>query len=807
MGLFEYITRGFFGYGSTISVSDETSYILAERSIWVAKITLTHRDGSTTKTLYLGDDYYEQNELYVGSPEIWPVLESIGGVRHSFTGEMGNLHQLQVSIHSAAHLEQYGCSFADLRQDYRFFKAKLEALYYTDSMSEFSVRMTTDVVDSQFSDSALVTLTGQTQWFDNVEVSKRTESNVFSSMDPRYDGEYGSIVFGSDVIIPSFYFSPSTTSSVPTMNLFAGFTFDGHPMNNIDAVYVRNRTPEIDDDDWFPVSLVSSPNADYNGDTAYTFGGSGLLSVFGGLSGSLVAKRFTAPSSEAQILTGFRFRVEVNGTITKDLGDLRLIVETTDASPTAGFNQPTGRALATVSIDFLSSTTTVLIMLEQPLPVPPGAIVAVYPDWQNSGLQASNYYDLLARSTSTSEDYLFRYKNNTGGNNNDAWVKQTLSSSPGIPIQMFVMGVGTSNFVENTGSGDFRYAYQQLAARDYSGDNLNPNSDGHIYRGNSWQVKVDGLDDDSSGTYTGSANGMFETPADIIRFLIFGPEIGPETTSSRLDSTSFDAVRSSQQSLAAPLEMAFAIRSRTFCEELVRELSRWSRAITYTDREGNISMEFAKYVATTPDAVINQSSYQDEIEFISLDDTDPGQVVNDFRLLCDPDQLNEPKSTTFLRAARTDKFNEVVYANESNSSKNNSGIETMCSRSQALYGRREMFEEVPYYTEPEQLEQLLTYYATTKTGGSRKAVFKIPLKDWYDRFLFDTITLKHYQLPSKYGAASFIKSHDGAGTGVQRSFEGVTVYRHAHGSLRGMVVDIAEADDVMEITIERPNYL
>lgn len=817
MRLFQPRTRSKLTFATQIDTTETTTYLQPERSIDIVRLTLKKKDGSTTRTIHIAKDYYYFGQLFAASPECWPVLDSVAGIRHSYTGEMGNLHDVTISIFGRTHFDQYGTSFADLRDMYQFHGALVECLYFTDDMTALNVRMTAEITRVQSANASVLTLNARTRWFKDVEVSKRAHGGIFADIDPGAESEYAPIVFGENVIVPTFYFRGNISSSIPSFRLFTGWTFQGHAMNGFNTLYVKNQTPDLYSADWFPVSLASDPNKDVNGATKYTYksgpwAGIATPWTYRALNAGSYGKRIAADSATGLVLTGFRFKVAVYdsaGTPAAGDGDLAIVIEPSVQSPGIGFQQLTGKALARVPIDLISTDTELLVMLQQPIAMPPGNVFGIYVEWSNTNYQPDYFYFLAERDTIvSSEDYLVAYKGVFDSSHvGSGWQKQTISSNYGLGLQSFAMGVGTNNYVDQAGAEPNLYSYQHLAARDFSSDTLNANSAGYIHEGNAWLADVDGLEDNDAGSYTGSANAVMKTPIDIARFILFGHGIGPEIPSTRLDSDSFDSVRSSQQATATQTVMAFAIFGRRFAEELVRDICRYSRAIIYPTRAGKIAAQFDDFPDTTPDEAIGQSRYQDEIEFISFDDADYGQVVNDFRFNFDLDMLNEPKAAALLRRAETDKYSQLAYIDEAGSSSNNAALSAACERSQALYGRRQMHEDIPYFQADSSVERLLAYLATTKTAAPKTAVFKLLRKDWYSLFHFDIIDLSHFEIPATGGNSHFVKSHDGAGAAVERYYQGVPVYRHSYGELHARIIDIAEQDDQIQITIQSQETL
>jgi len=233
--------------------------------------------------------------------------------------------------------------------------------------------------------------------------------------------------------------------------------------------------------------------------------------------------------------------------------------------------------------------------------------------------------------------------------------------------------------------------------------------------------ELSGYDDDGSGTYTGSANSLIETPSDVIHFIlgeVFGIA-GFDTTSISTARIAFGTYIISGQ-----------ILNLTSGEESIFDIMSNSRMSAWIDYEGNWKVKYWDLPGATPDKTFSQENVDfadEEIEFVGQSTSE--NVFNQFELLYG---WNEAEG----------RFNDVLILNESTAG----AIGTWLTDSQADYNiTRKMTVEARWINDANTATSFGNYLIYRYADRKRIVRFKTAFNG-FEMELLDRVKLNHQEM-------------------------------------------------------------
>lgn len=367
-----------------------------------------------------------------------------------------------------------------------------------------------------------------------------------------------------------------------------------------------------------------------------------------------------------------------------------------------------------------------------------------------------------------------------------------------LDMAFFVVGQGDDAFKAGTTSGSPRYAYQHLEAKSIT----LTSGQSHVEFVDGVEFKTDagrGIKDDGSGTYTGSAGAQITNPADLVHFVCRNSDFGMGLSTSVLNTSSFASVRSLVAAFGLNLSLVldYSITAR----ELIALLCRQARMRFYKQRDGKLALNYPTSISSLT-AVLSEAVHRAELELISSLQEDETGVVNDLTLLYKRDNFNAPKDAAFLRRAQTDKFAGLVYQGASSGTVTDTLRQDNLTRSQSLYGKRELKETLDCYDTEEEALKVLGYLADRYYMRRKRVIVRVPRKRFYSTLdLFSTVQIQHSGIPCEMGSEYTIKPDD-AGQPISLYFEGTPVTVWAGGTIQGEVVAVQEEGAFMTLTVE-----
>lgn len=359
-------------------------------------------------------------------------------------------------------------------------------------------------------------------------------------------------------------------------------------------------------------------------------------------------------------------------------------------------------------------------------------------------------------------------------------------------VQLTLWGFGLNNSAGSVTISDYTLNYAELHAL-ASGVVPVP------FSGVEFKVGVDGLDDDGSGTYTGSANALIDNPAAVIKFVLMDTVFGLGLDSSRVDTTAIQTVR---DDLGSNHDICYALEKEMGCEDFILKICNQSRLVIYKTRQGKITLYRPTYPASY---TYNFTEGRLRGEFLLLDvqDNDYGQVMNSFEGTYSLDVLNQNTDAAFNRISRDIAYRglEYIYGNGTGFTANVKERAAKALDSQRIYGLRSVLMRCDLFDKAAPVQFLLAYLFDRWSSLQRRAKFRVPIKDYYAVDLFSTVRVAAEGIRASTGNASSIPVQYQSDPIVTYS-DGVPVNVWSGGIIEGFVVEIEEEGPFMTITVE-----
>ena len=456
---------------------------------------------------------------------------------------------------------------------------------------------------------------------------------------------------------------------------------------------------------------------------------------------------------------------------------------------------PDGSALFDTAVDISESLTTaialgykVLVPLDPPLDLSPNASYFVQIDWTN---HEQNQYSFWCNYQAVvgQEHYA---KLNT--QRDQGWV---LQDDVQLAIALHVAGDG-SGFEDGTAT-EPQHSYFEMEG--YGGEYSTFLEFPSLAKDSDFKAGVLGLEDDSSGTYTGSASSVMQNLVHILRFILQHDELlGIDPAQIRSA-----ALETLNDELGSTYRLGFAIDRETYAGDLIRKMCKQADFCFYKTRKGELTVARSAYHAGTFDHSLDEGRLRDQLQVLAVVDTPADQIFNDFSINFGADPLNTPKDAALLRRAGSDSWKSNVYLNASESSAADTTRQANMSTSQARYGKlqyREDFDLFP--ADSGAPAATLARLADRYYLKGKRLTFRVPLKDYYDSDLFDHYSIRHTELPRDGGTSKKVVWHND-GEPISWHYRGVPATWMRLGRIDGEVIAVAELDQWLEVTVETQN--
>ena len=768
------------------------SLLFVEKVVDVLKLSLPALDGSGTTAFYIGTEFYDDDGIYSGSPKVYPLLvEPLQSVT-SVNRAGGIRQEISIGILGKTHFMNYGESFLDLAKRYSFHGAFVEIRAYlvakdgtTTHSDSVNIRQTLQVTGYRV-EKDILHLDMKDTWFEDKEFSKRLTTDIFSGLQEDFDGEYGAIVFGQNVTIDAPFLESTEVSDQYEAHVFLGWTATSHPMKGVDTFYVENQTPGLDPTTWLELGWVSNPQSIWNG---YAYASTIDFISMTDASAAIVF----SPGSLARLINRAQFGMFIISTPSEGDGELFLSIYEAEYNSEVGQWQAKGSPLRRTECSGGTTSQDIDFFVTFPsLPVSPDVSYMMTIEWSNT--DTSNFL-LRHDATATSDEFLLKVKSTDG----PGWI---LQSDKSVTLALYAVGDGDDAFQDEAGTAPNRYSYYDLESVDEGGGDIFKGEDVHFSVGIHLKARVDGLEDDGSGTYTSFANGVIEQPASIIHFLLAENELGLGLTSSRVDSSGINTTRVRQDS--RDFEMGFVVDYKLTVAELISKIAFQSRSLVYKTRSGKASVKFPLYsdFAGTKDYYISEGRFQGEVEIVSIEDTPREGVFNRFQVNYTVNKLNVPSDPSITRRTEGNSYLEVEYFNKTEGSFIDGRRDALVTASESLYGPIEFVQDFDLYRQSSTApRQVIEYYIDRYSRKQKRITVRVPRKHFENVLLFDSIYLSHSSLPGRLGTTMDSGFHSD-GQPLNIYYNGMPHTASKQGVVRGEVVAVREFGSAAEITIE-----
>lgn len=480
---------------------------------------------------------------------------------------------------------------------------------------------------------------------------------------------------------------------------------------------------------------------------------------------------------------------KIGAPIDPERGEIRVSVYRAKYLEGSATWAPDGPALRTTTFDPSDPDAYAFGATQFPmdphLPISPNGNYFFMLEYTNSKEHAYSF--LCDYAASVGEAHLYRL--NTDENKGKAWVLES-----DIELSMGIYAVGNDGgFIDSSGSAPYHSHYTLEIVAANSVQEWPTMSKGVQYK-----FATQGLEDDGSGTYTGSANSVIRNCADVVRFVLMNADFGLGLTSSQVDTATLTSVRS-----AANLNLSFAIDKQTYASELLTKICVQTGLILYNSRQGKLRLHWPTYHGGTFDYELDEGRHRDQLNVLGYDNAPDREVYNDFLINFGVDPLNLPKDRAFVFRAGSNSFSANLYINGSGSNISDTNRVAKLAESQALYDKRQYRRDFDLFAanSTTALTGILRRLVDRWSVKPRRATIRVPLKDYYTVDLFDTFRTRHTALPAEGGTAKRLLWHVDGEQVIQYQ-DGVPTTSMGMGVIEGEVIGLSEFDQTMEITIE-----
>lgn len=787
------------------------SVILTDYDAEIVTLTLQKRDGTGSTSWNLGTEYFAASALDSRpNTVVYPLLQQAPQVKRGVGNVMANRYDVTLTIYSKSHFQEYGKGFVDVLSQYDLHNGTVTVYYFAKaidaaaSYSSNNIRQTLTVISIDYDDSSdTLTVQCRDSWFKDRPFGNRMWEYLWGSNVSYYYNNWWSeqapVPFGNDaagtegVIVSS---SPVIDSVLQTggsggavyqqFRVLAAVTANnaaafGSTFKNL---YVRNPWKQLDPSEWLKVDL---------GNTLHFFSsalaGPTTLINATAYSGKQwrIGRKYTPPTGKAQMIGGVRCRWRRQGTISAGDGTLSVKIAKIRSAGTNNYVIE-GNTMYEAIYDASSVSTTAAdydVYFNPPAILPAGSDYIIYQEWSNN-TNATNYIEFRYDAGTPSDPCLA----NDQTVNKDGWAETAAQAQ----MQLFQFGSNGAIQGIDTTLGDSTYWY--LEVHNYArGTNTT------TFTGVDFKIAVNGILDDGSGTFTGSASARINNPADIAKLILLQANMGVGLSSGDIDSSSFDTARTA---LTGKYYCCFTVEGQMSCEDLLRKLCRQGRMILYKKRDGKLALKAPVYPSAM-DYTFGEGFWRDELKVVNVVDMDYSNIVNHFEGVFDYDALQQNTDPALLRISRDQKFLGLEFTYSSLmgfTAADDYWRRYKCYESQLLYGFRPLLERFDLYEDWVPARNAMNYIQDRNSYAEKRISFKIPRHKWYSLLdLFNNVRVQAIAIHHLSGTAEEIKIH-ASGTPITCRVAGIPAAAWAGGSLDVQIVEMAEEGPWMTIVGE-----
>lgn len=492
-------------------------------------------------------------------------------------------------------------------------------------------------------------------------------------------------------------------------------------------------------------------------------------------------------------------------TVTNEDGELKLSVYHVNFNNSTGCYEPTGSPLREATLDMedggiLSGATVPSFQIEPPLVMNDLESYGFVLSWSNDKDHSKTILANL-RAASLALPYYARAKfahpNSGMFSVTPTLGWQGINSSYDLDMELFCIGEGVESWEDGTTAlAPNNFSYQYLEAKEIvvSGTQAQREFNKEL----EFKLGLSAMEDDGSGTYTGSAGAVVKNPADIIRLLLQGSNLFLNIATGSLNTTKIGNVRASLAA-AGFTSMVIPIQEEWSFEELIIEICRQCRILLTQDRDGKLGLHYPIYTGADAMTGINESFLRGEMTLLAYGDEDESNVVNQFKCVYAPDPLNTPKDPAFLRRAGTNSYSGFIELTTAAADVRRAAL---CTSSQSFFGLREFREAFDFLDSQAMTQRAVDYYCDRYAERQEIAVVRIPKRRFYTTFdVLSTARVNHQGIRSRNGTGFGLHSAS-SNLGMTWYREGTPCVLWSGGKVAGEVVDVVEEGPFMTLTVQ-----
>jgi len=739
------------------------------------KITAKNKTNpSDVTTLCLGQDAYSANDLYSGSPVIYPLLSEVPVVTRSVGTTDIDAQTISIKTFGFNKFTSDELTLNDLRDVLDFHNAKVEVIAVVSGAE--SVRQTLLIDGLTSTNEGFVNMTCYETLVRDVEVNKVLTSSQFPYINDKYDGVTGNVVFSDGAsnevaIVELIPIQDLNNVGEATQCVYYVGWQDGTntPIQGLNKIYAKNKNTEFNANDWVPLNLPTADNTVlktsidtwYNAPT-----GSIDLSNYSSL--ALVNSIATVDGGNGRILTHAAISCALSGVADDEAGELKLTISQADNLATSGGTYTNkGRVLTTASFNltgaFMGATSGVLFAPLQPFVAIGDDMGGTLGDW------SSLLYEISWSNRNGDTSILLHYLDEPG------YITYEKADSKGDDPQ-YTRVTGKKLGVEvlsaySTASGLTSYPeYATFYIQTVSGyvtvsdKASNPLSDIELKAGISGMKDVNGL-------YT-TNSGFITYPDDIAKYLLIN--YGGLSSS--------DIVITDTENKLSSQGMTFSLDKIEKIHDVISDVSKLGLTYMGVDRVGKRTFTRLNFV-DSPSYIIDDP----DLVIVNLEDLNYSSVSNQVEVKFNEDELNETENKYYGRV--------VIDSNEDSESDTDRKLEA--ETSQTKYGVRDVSIDANLYIGRNKALRLARYTFDRNNQLQKKLTLKLPYLDRYlDLDILDFVEVRSAYLPNEHGNNEDLK------------LLGDTVIEYDHaintvarGSFSGYIQEMTEGDDFIELVI------
>lgn len=772
------------------------STLLQDNDVWVVKLTLYFKTGASSTSYYFSDRYYDEGELYSGSPQIYPLLVEPVIAQRGVGQQVAIKYSTTVRLYANTSFGSVTQKLFDKKNDYDFHNADCQLLWYPkadDAIATHSdsvnIRQTLQVSGFNVTGDILE-LNCDDTWYKNEEFSRLidvdkmvAEDNRTADLKDYVNGQYGAIPFGENVIIDTFVTElvkqGGSIFGDTDLITFLGFDFESYRIKGVIYHYIQNRRVDQDARKYF---TLDSPNK-------VAFQAYDSTSTVNAYAHRADAYKFQPANDTALSLV--RCYMRSTGSFTEADGDIKVsIYLAADKGAEATFvGSPLGQASfdpKAVSDD--TGDNWYYGYFDPAVVLSKNVEYLVVWEWTGSDL-TTNYPSLIYDNTYTGSDTFFM---NDGGSFQDATATIGGPVMFGNGLWQGYTGSPVVAAAVNRGTGDEEIFSTYAVSSE--GNSSTP-ADAY-YRDFNLKAQVYGITDDGSGTYTGSAGAVIKNPADVIRFIL------GITTNPSIDSSAFDTARTVFSDRG--MELAFAVDTKTDVDGLIVDICTQVGCVVYKTRNGDMTIKVPATLDGLFDYTLDEARLRNDFRFIGMSGLPHDRVLNDFEITYSRNELSTKDEPALIRRSQQELFESKYKLNASNSSDDDTYYEGLCDTSVNKYGKRSVRTAFDKISGATNVRKSVKYLCERWSALPERLVYEVPMGTHNAVDLFDDVKALSFDLPDDLSAGELVRINNNSDECLVYN-EGVPTYVCSEGIVEAQVVEIIENGSYLQLICETVN--